>query len=181
MADVKELREFLRSLNPLFTQIQHSLSSNDSVCMEHQRNKLADYLPIVVAMSVKINTQSDRELNLLHEQGNLIGTGRSLGLLLNNLIENMERELGKLSEVIAMHANQVERREITSVLPSSERRTAYSITKGQVEQLRETGMNWKSIAEFLCVSERTFHRRRIEFGIESTFSEISETSKKFCS
>ena len=73
--------------------------------MEHQRNKLADYLSIVVAMSVKINTQSDRELNLLHEQGNLIGTGRSLGLLLNNLIE-----------VIAMHATQVERREITSVL-----------------------------------------------------------------
>ena len=108
--------------------------------MEHQRNKLADYLSIVVAMSVKINTQSDRELNLLHEQGNLIGTGRSLGLLLNNLIENMERELGKLSEVIAMHSPQVERREITSVLPSSER-PAYSITKGQVEQLRETGMN----------------------------------------
>ena len=77
--------------------------------MELQRNKLADYLSIVVAMSVKINTQSDRELNLLHEQGNLIGTGRSLGLLLNNLIKNMERELGKLSEVIAMHATQVER------------------------------------------------------------------------
>ena len=132
--------------------------------MEHQRNKLADYLSIVVAMSVKINTQSDRELNLLHEQGNLIGTGRSLGLLLNNLIE-----------VIAMHATQVERREITSVLPSSGGRPAYSITKGQVEQLRETGMSWKSIAEFLCVSERTLHRRRMEYGIESTFSEISDS------
>ena len=175
MADVEELREFLQSLNLLFTQIQHSLSSNDSVCMEHQRNKLADYLSIVVAMSVKVNTQSDRELNLLHEQGNLIGTGRSLGLLLNNLIENMERELGKLSEVIAMHVTQVERREITSVLPSSGGRPAYSITNGQVEQLRETGMNWKSVAEFLCVSERTLHRRRIEFGIESTFSEISDS------
>ena len=43
-----------------------------------------------------------------------------------------------------------------------------------MEQLRETGINWKSFAEFLGVSERTLHRRRIESGIESTFSEISD-------
>ena len=36
-------------------------------------------------------------------------------------------------------------------------------------------MSWKSIAEFLCVSERTLHRRRMEYGIESTFSEISDS------
>ena len=47
------------------------------------------------------------------------------------------------------------------------------ITKDQIEQLRETGMNWCSIAEFLGVSERTLQRRRIEFGIDSNFSDIS--------
>ena len=71
-------------------------------------------------MSVKVNTQSDQEMNIVLEQGNLIETGRrSLSSLLINLMENMELELGKLSEVIAMNATHVERREITSVLPSS--------------------------------------------------------------
>ena len=36
-------------------------------------------------------------------------------------------------------------------------------------------MNWKSIAEFLGVSARTLSRRRIEFGIEDSFSEITDS------
>ena len=36
-------------------------------------------------------------------------------------------------------------------------------------------MNWKSIAEFLGVSARTLSRRRIEFGIEDSFSEITNS------
>jgi hypothetical protein len=36
-------------------------------------------------------------------------------------------------------------------------------------------MNWQTIANFLGVSERTLHRRRVEYGMESTFSEISDT------
>ena len=36
-------------------------------------------------------------------------------------------------------------------------------------------MNWRSIADFLSISERTtLHRRRIEFGIEPSFSNISD-------
>ena len=41
-------------------------------------------------------------------------------------------------------------------------------------QLRETGINWKAIAEFLGVSERNLHRSRIEYGIESSFTEITK-------
>ena len=36
-------------------------------------------------------------------------------------------------------------------------------------------MNWKSIAEFLGVSARTLSRKRIEFGIEASFSEITDS------
>ena len=36
-------------------------------------------------------------------------------------------------------------------------------------------MNWESIADFLSISERTLHRRRIEFGIEPSFSNISDS------
>ena len=35
-------------------------------------------------------------------------------------------------------------------------------------------MNWKTIAAFLGVSERTLSRRRIEYGIFDSFSEIPD-------
>ena len=85
----------------------------------------------------------------------------------------MERELERLS-VVMENSSVEERREVTCLLPSTGGRPAFNITKGQIESLRETGMNWKTIAEFLGVSDRTLHRRRIEYGIESSFTEISE-------
>ena len=39
------------------------------------------------------------------------------------------------------------------------------------EQLRETGMNWRSIATSLGISDQTLYRRRIEFGLENNFTE----------
>ena len=148
--------------------------------MEHHRNKLEDYLSIVVAMSVKVNNLSEPEVNQAmpnqQEKGIHLATeGRPLNSLLNDLITNMEYELGTLSEVVEMRSSQTERREVISMLPSSGGRPAYNITKEQIEQLRETGMRWNSIADFLCISERTLHRRRIEFGIEHGFSKISDS------
>ena len=53
-------------------------------------------------------------------------------------------------------------------------RPAYNISKEQIEQLRETGMNWRSIAACLVVSDRTLYRRRIEFGVEDSFTEMTD-------
>ncbi|XP_046839481.1 uncharacterized protein LOC124433742 [Xenia sp. Carnegie-2017] len=61
------------------------------------------------------------------------------------------------------------------MLPSTGGRPAYDITKEKIELLRETGMNWKSIAAFLQVSEKTLSRRREEFGIASTYSQVSDS------
>ena len=168
-SDVEEISEFLLSLNRLFNQIQHSLSINDPICMEHYKNKLEDYSSIVVAICIKVDmSRTDQE----EVQST---TGHTLSSLLNNLIEYIEQEHGKLCQVIEMSPAQVERREITSVLPSGGGRPAYNITKDQIVQLKETGMNWKSIADFLGISERTLHRRRIKFGIEPSFSNISDS------
>ena len=175
-SDVEELSEFLASLDVLFNQIQQSLSINDHICMEHLKNKLEDYLTIVIAMSVNVNSGLS-EVVQGQDEGTRLGLARevpSLCALIHELIVKMEQELEKLAEVIEMGSTRTERREITSMLPSSGGRPPYNITKEQVEQLRETGMNWKTIAEFLRVSERTLHRRRIEFGIESSFSNISD-------
>jgi hypothetical protein len=67
-----------------------------------------------------------------------------------------------------------DRHGIHAHLPSTGGRPAYNISKVQIEQLRETGLKWCSIAELLGVSERTLQRQRIEFGIEPNFSEISD-------
>ena len=52
-------------------------------------------------------------------------------------------------------------------------RPAYNITKEMIEQLGETGMNWTSIATCLGISDQTLYRRRIEFGVENNFTEIT--------
>ena len=57
-------------------------------------------------------------------------------------------------------------------LASTGGRPAYIITKEMIEKLRETGMNWTSIATCLGISERTLYRHGTEFGVENNFTEI---------
>ena len=60
------------------------------------------------------------------------------------------------------------------VLLSTGGRPAYNITKGQIEQLRETGMNWRSVAKVLRISDSTLYRRRLELNVTDTFSLIED-------
>ena len=41
--------------------------------------------------------------------------------------------------------------------------------------LRETGMNWTSIASCLGVHARTLYRRRMELNVKPSFTAISDT------
>ena len=95
----------------------------------------------------------------------------------------------KLSEVVDSCPTDEVRNAISS-LPSTGGRPTYNITKEQIEQLTETGLKWCSIEELLGVSERTFQRRRIEFGIlfgtanflrnfRSSVGQLSKTSVSF--
>ena len=144
-SDVEELGDFLESgsLNTLFNQIQRSSSIHDLICIEHYKNKLENYISIVVTMSVAVNKTNQRET--VQTEDTQRTQEASLSTLLNDLLAGMEQELGKLSEVEICPTE--ERREITSLLPSTGGRPFYEITKDQIEQLRETGMNWRSIAE----------------------------------
>ena len=131
----------------------------DPLGSEHRKDKMEDYIHIVVAMKVAVDENTT--------------PNSSLGNLLDNLIAAMEREIEKLAEVVE-NCPTDEVRNVISLLPSTGGRPAYSITKEQIEELRETGLTWCSIAELLGVSERTLQRRRIEFGIQPNFSEISD-------
>ena len=70
--------------------------------------------------------------------------------------------------------NTAEHVSVCQTMPSTGGRPAFDISKEQIEVLRSTGMNWKAISNFLGVSERTLKRRREEYGIQPTFSEISD-------
>jgi len=63
-----------------------------------------------------------------------------------------------------LHASSVRPRENTPLefSASTGGRPAYIISKEMIEQLRETGMNWRSIATCLGISDQTLYRRRIE-------------------
>ena len=135
--------------------------------MEHCKNKLEHYIPIVVAMKVAVSENTAPNPNNLQYLP-------PLNTLLDNLVTAMELELGKCAEVIE-NCPVEEPRDVVSLLPSTGGRPAYNITKDQIEQLRETGLNWCSIAQLMGVSERTIPRRRIEFGIEPNFSKITDS------
>ena len=161
MADnTSELRDFLFALDNLFVLCQRSLCNRDPIGAEHCKNMIEHYILIVVAIKAAVSEN--------------LAPNSTLSILLDSLVSSFERELTRLDEIVGMSFPSEVRRDVVSLLPSIGGRPAYNITKDQIEQLRETGMNWCSIAEFLGVSERTLQRRRIEFGIDSNFSDISD-------
>lgn len=163
--DVEELKDFFLGLNTLFGRSLRAFQNKDTIGVEYCKTKLENYISIVVAMSGALSE------NLYMASAS---NDNNLPMLLEDMVIAMEKELEKLSQV----AETCPERNITinacSTLTSTGGRPAFNITKDQIEQLRDTGMNWKGIANFLGVSDRTLHRRRVEFGIEESFSEISD-------
>ncbi len=154
-----ELREFFLDLETLFVSSQRVYENKDTIGAEYCIHKLENYISIVAAIfgtvSENINTSTLENEN-------------SMSTLLSKLLSAMEEVLKKLSEITEPYPV----RSINNVcptLPSTGGRPAFNITKEQIEQLRDTGMNWQTIANFLGVSERTLHRRRVEYGMESNF------------
>ena len=84
------------------------------------------------------------------------------------MIAAIERELEKLAKVVDTYHRSY------FLLPNTRGRPAYHIIKEKIKLFRETGLKWCSIAELFGVSEQTLQTQRIEFGIEPSFSEISD-------
>jgi len=81
--------------------------------------------------------------------------------------------LRKTSEIL--NASSFHQREKTTLAFSASTggRPPNNITKEMIEQLRETRMNWRSTPTCLGISDQTLYRRRIEFGVENNFTEIT--------
>ena len=69
----------------------------------------------------------------------------SLSILLSDLLTNLQNERARLSHVIETFPSENKTVNFPSSLPSTGGRPSFNIKKAQIEQLRDTGMNWRSI------------------------------------
>ena len=126
--------------------------ASDLVILEICSRRLEEHLRVLSAISLSQNSSD----------------------LLGELTDCMATLLRHASDIINASSYRVKEGRPVPLSASTGGRPAYNISKEQIEQLRETGMNWRSIAACLVVSDRTLYRRRIEFGVEDSFTEMTD-------
>ena len=114
--EVNELEDFLLPLNNVFEMSRRSQSNRDPIRMEHCKNKLEHYIPIVVAMKVAVSENTAPNPNNLP-------CLPPLNTLIDNLVTAMEIELGKCAEVIE-NCPVEGTKDVVSLLPSTGGRPA---------------------------------------------------------
>ena len=101
----------------------------------------------------------------------------AIGSLIANLLHCLREILQDLWTQIEVcnddEARVLTRRILAQLDTSSGGRRRYIISAEQIEVLRNTGMQWKVIANCLGVSPKKPHRR-IEYGIADSYTVITE-------
>ena len=153
--NVEELREFFTDLQEILYRVDESCRSLDFVHLDIQQRRLGRYFEIVLVLFSSIEETSN-----LKDLTNRIVDLLTASLLNIGLLLDLQRD------------GTIPQNSYPNVLPSTGGRPAYNITKEQVEQLRETGMNWRGVAKVLGISVSTLYRKRIELHVADTFSQI---------
>ena len=157
MADTltsQDIKEFLTSLGSTIERIATVFNECDLIGLEIWQRRFDEYTTILAAISLS---------NLAFASAELFGC-------LSDSLTTLSRNI---SEILNAQNQEKEERHV-GFHSSTGGRPAYDISKSTIEQLRETGMNWRSIAVCLGVSDQTLYRRRIHFGIDNNFTDITE-------
>ena len=152
------LQDFFTSLDRCIALVLDTLQNrrDDLAYIEHVERRLEENLRGFLAIEMVARANLDeRRRSLLQQLADELG--------------NLLSEVANLKTV-----NHGDNHGYAPPMSSTEGRPKYIITKEQIEQLRETGMAWKDIASCLGVHPRTVYRRRMEFGLEDSFTEISD-------
>lgn len=159
--DCQDLEEFLDSMRQCFDEVEKELNGEvNSIPLDYLESRLEDHFQVVHAIAIAIQNNASDELKQLVED--LLSVSQSL-----------------LQEIhTAKTQSEMNKRRSAAWVPGTQASTGgrprFSITKEQIETLRETGMNWKGIAVLLGISESTLYRRRQEFGLHETFVDITD-------
>ena len=161
IAHEEDLENFLLSLRDCLERIDRNEFSGNINFLEHFRDRLEGYIRIVMAIYLVIS-------NLQVAIGPLIA---NLLHCLREILQDLRTQI----EVCNDDEARVRTRRIPAQLDtSSGGRRRYIISAEQIEVLRNTGMQWKAIANCLGVSPKTLYRRRIEYGIADSYTAIAE-------
>lgn len=153
-----DLQDFFASLDRCIALALDTLQHrrDDLAYIEHVERRLEENLRVFLAIEMVA-------------RANLGEQRRSLLQQLAHELANLLSEVSNLKTV-----NRWDNHSYTPPVLSTEGRPKYNITKEQLDQLRETGMAWKDIALCLGVHPRTVYRRRMEFGLDDSFTEIND-------
>lgn len=158
---VQELTGFFNSLINIVTRLDALQGESNIVGLEICHRKLDEHLRILVAISVQVG------------QGDT-GSNSGMQQLLQDVIDQVVALSRYISVALDSEISGTVTERHVGLLQSSGGRPAYNITKEQIEQLRETGMNWKTVAKCLQVSESTLYRRRTELNVVTSFTDITD-------
>ena len=153
-----DVREFLISPSNTIGKTVTVYLTSDLVGLEICERRLDEHTRVLVAISLSQSVAGDS----------------SLGDLFGVLVDSLAVLLRHLSNILITSSSRERDERSVTYCTSTGGRPAYNITKELIEQLRETGMNWRSIATCLGVSEQTLYRRRVQFGIDNSFTEIAD-------
>ena len=150
----EDLTEFLDFLRRTIERIAAVYQASDLVYFEICERRLEQHIRILIAISLSHNSSSGDLSGVLED---------SLAVLVR-----------KMSDILNASCFCPKERSQLSLSASTGGRPAYNITKEMIEKLRETGMNWTSIATCLGISVQTLYRRRMEFGVENNSTGITD-------
>ena len=142
MADqlsLDDVREFLISLSNTIGRTVTVYNASDLVGLEICERRLDDHTRVLVAISLSQSVAGES----------------SLGDLFGVLVDSLAVLLRHLSNIVITPSCRKKAERSVTYCAGTGGRPAYNISKELIEQLRETGMNWRSIARCLGVSEQT--------------------------
>ena len=150
-----DLQDFFASLGRCIALALDTLQHrrDDFAYIEHVERRLEEHFRVFLAIEMVARANLDEQR-------------RSLLQHLASELANLLSDVSNLKTI-----NRGDNDGYAPPVSSTEGRPKYDITKEQIEQLRETGMAWKDIALCLGVHPRTVYRRRMEFGLEDSFTE----------
>ena len=158
IAHDEDLENMLLSLQECLERIDRNDFPGNINFLEYLRDRLEGYIRIIMAISLVLSNQQV-----------------AITPLIVNLLSLLREKLQVLRSQISISTDQTTRRcRIPPQSASSGGRRRYIITADQIEVLRSTSMNWTAIATCLGVSPKTLYRRRMEYGIIDTYSDITE-------
>lgn len=150
-------KELLAQLKLLMGKMSSSYDNEELFLLDRCRKELDD----IVRMMLAIPRSTFAEASL-----------PPIGLV-SDLIDCLVTLLSKINGVISV-VDRGSAGKTFSVNRDTSGRPSFQISIDIIEQLRETGMSWSSMANFLGVSSKTLYRRRVELGLTDGYTEITD-------